>query len=128
MKKILINSFLLTIIFGLATLFSSCQKCSQCVIKDGGDNVVTYDQFCGSSSEVKAFNEDVAYDADKLQCISCIIMMPDRITILKNYEDIYGTEEELEEFVELVQRRAEDENAVYECSEVRREFGQAVCN
>ncbi|PLX13250.1 MAG: hypothetical protein C0594_01460 [Marinilabiliales bacterium] len=123
MKNIL---FLLSII----TIFSftSCTKCTNCVIKDGSEAVVTYPEFCGSPYEVKSFTKDIEFDAGNLQCITCTILASDQSSIMHVYENIYGSEEEIIEFKEKLIKRTQLEGWFYDCSEIKKNFGEAICD
>ncbi|MBU0765696.1 MAG: hypothetical protein KJ607_12770 [Bacteroidetes bacterium] len=109
-------------------VFSSCYKCSNCTIVDGGVVVAAYDEFCGYSTSVKYFKKDVEYDADNLQCVSCIILAANQRDTLANYQKIYGTEDEIDDFVTDVGRRADIEGGFAVCSARRTDFAKVDCS
>ncbi len=62
MKKLIYLGFV--IIFTLS--FSSCKKCTVCQIKAGTYYESAEDEFCGTSSEVKDFEDGYAERAESL--------------------------------------------------------------
>ncbi|MBI4648934.1 MAG: hypothetical protein HY738_20685 [Bacteroidia bacterium] len=98
------------IIISISQVLVSCMKCVNCEIQNNSVAVVKYNEFCGTPGEAKAFKEDVEYDKEHLKCVTCTLLAADHITILKIYQNIYGNEEELSEFLERAGERAKIEN------------------
>lgn len=73
MRKVIFPFFLLALAFA----FFSCEKCIKCEIqgKNYQDSVyfdsvkIVYPEFCGTPSEVDAFQADVEYAANSRKCI-----------------------------------------------------------
>jgi hypothetical protein len=71
MKKI--HAIIATaLIIGIFT-FSSCKKCSICVVKEAstGNQITSSDEMCGSKSEVATMEDDFKKQWDNSYTVSC---------------------------------------------------------
>lgn len=55
----------LVVAFLAVSVFSSCEKCTTCEIKDGDTVITTYPETCGSASDIDDFKATVD-DANKV--------------------------------------------------------------
>lgn len=90
MKKIISVSALVLL---MAFVFNSCERCINCqIIGNSIDTLllsdkdtIIYDEFCGSPSEVNAFENDVKYEAESRACKIYKIDRLDNGTNLQTY-------------------------------------------
>jgi hypothetical protein len=71
LKKVLLIAL---VIFASAFLFSSCKKCSHCIVKAGnGDLLKDYLQTCGHSKEIKDYESSSKQDAAQYNgTVTCV--------------------------------------------------------
>lgn len=72
---------LLLSLVGLSFFFTSCTKCITCQIQGhslndsiyADNSVIDYEEFCGTLTELEAFEGDVKFNAENRACVSYTI-------------------------------------------------------
>jgi hypothetical protein len=98
------NKLILIILFG-SLLFTSCTKCITCQIQGHSLNdstfadtqIIDYDEFCGTLTELEAFEGDVKFNAENRACVSYTVRKYSTDEVLSTFHACGGINQ-LQEF------------------------------